>query len=75
MAGSVLQYKDAFVNIMKFTGCSLEDAIKMTSLNQAKEFGLTQKGVLAVGKDADFNVFDHELDLVETYSFGRRFKK
>lgn len=47
----------------------------MTSLNQAKEFGLTQKGVLAVGKDADFNVFDHELDLVETYSFGRRFKK
>jgi len=75
LAGSVLQYKDAFVNIMKFTGCSLEDAIKMTSLNQAKEFGLTQKGVLAVGKDADFNVFDHELDLVETYSFGRRFKK
>lgn len=75
LAGSVLQYKDAFVNIMKFTGCSIEDAIKMTSLNQAKEFGLTQKGVLQEGKDADLNIFDNELNLVETYSLGRRFKK
>ncbi len=75
LAGSVLNYQDAFVNIMKFTGCSIEDAIKMTSLNQAKEFGLDTKGTLAVGKDADFNVLGRDFELEETYSYGRCFNK
>lgn len=75
LAGSVLEYNDAFVNIMKFTGCGIEEAVKMSSVNQAKEFGLTAKGGLQVGKDADLNVFDENMKLDRTYSFGRLFKK
>lgn len=70
LAGSVLQFKDAFKNMMAFTGCRIEDAVKMSSVNQAKEFGLTQKGTLEVGKDADMVVFDQNLNLEQTISFG-----
>lgn len=75
LAGSVLRYEDAFKNIMRFTGCSITDAVKMTSGNQAKEFGLVKKGKLAPGMDADLNILDQDLDLVATYSLGRKFKK
>lgn len=44
-------FKDAFANIMKFTGCNIEDAVKMSSVNQAREFNLTSKGAIEAGKD------------------------
>ena len=75
LAGSVLQFKDAFVNIMKFTGCGIEQAVLMSSVNQAKEFNLTNKGLLVSGRDADLNIFDTDLNLTATYSLGRLFKK
>lgn len=46
----------------------------MSSVNQAKEFGLEQKGLLTAGKDADLNVFDQQLNLEATYSLGNVFK-
>ena len=58
IAGSVLTYINAFRNIMKFTGVGLEDAVKMSSVNQAREFGLTQKGEIKAGRDADFVILD-----------------
>lgn len=75
IAGSVLTYIDAFKNIMKFTGASLEEAVQMSSGNQAKEFGLTQKGAIAVGKDADFVILDQEYELKATISMGERAQK
>lgn len=70
LAGSVLEYQDAFRNMMEFTGCSIEDVVKMTSGNQAREFGLTQKGAIAAGKDADMVLFDKDLHIQETISLG-----
>ncbi len=70
IAGSVLMYIDAFRNIMKFTGASLEDAVKMSSGNQAKEFGLTQKGEIRTGRDADLVILDEEYGLMGTISMG-----
>lgn len=75
LAGSVLKYNDAFINIMRFTGCGIEDAVKMSSVNQAKEFNLSQKGSLAIGKDADINILDFDFKVIETYSYGRLFKR
>ncbi|WP_027107456.1 N-acetylglucosamine-6-phosphate deacetylase [Ligilactobacillus ceti] len=75
LAGSVLEFQDAFKNIMKFTGCSIEDAVMMSSVNQAREFNLTQKGTLEVGKDADINVFNSDIMLQSTYSLGRLYQK
>lgn len=73
LAGSVLEYTDAFKNAMKFMGCSIEDAVQMSSVNQANEFGLDSKGTLEVGKDADLNLFDDNLNKLATYSYGREF--
>ena len=76
LAGSVLEFDDAFRNIMAFTGATIHEAIQMASVNQAVEFGLDTKGTLAVGKDADLNVFNADLtELQTTYSMGRRFSK
>lgn len=73
IAGSVLSYIHAFQNIMKFTGASIGDAVKMSSGNQAKEFGLTQKGAIKTGKDADFVVLNQEYELKGTISMGKLF--
>ena len=51
IAGSILTYIQAFKNVMEFTGATVEDAVKMTSGNQAKEFGLDSKGAIAAGKE------------------------
>jgi len=74
LAGSVLQFKNAFLNMMAFTGATVEEAVHMSSVNMATEFGLTDKGTLEVGKAADLNVFDGALtELQATYSLGRKF--
>ncbi|MFL2099530.1 N-acetylglucosamine-6-phosphate deacetylase [Desemzia sp. FAM 24101] len=70
LAGSVLEFQDAFKNIMEFTGCSVEDAVKMSSVNQAREFGLTQKGILSAGKDADMVVLSQDFNVLQTVSYG-----
>ena len=51
-------------------GASVADAVKMSSVNQAREFRLEHKGALEVGKDADINVMTPELDLQASYSYG-----
>lgn len=71
IAGSVLTYINAFRNIMKFTGVGLEDAVKMSSVNQAREFGLTQKGEIKAGRDADFVILDEAYELKGTISMGK----
>ncbi|AEV94622.1 N-acetylglucosamine-6-phosphate deacetylase [Pediococcus claussenii] len=73
LAGSVLAFDDAFRNAMRFFGCGIEEVVQMSSVNQAREFGLEQKGTLEVGKDADINVFDANLKKLDTYSYGRKF--
>lgn len=72
LAGSILKMDDAFRNIMKFTGCSISEAVQMTSVNQAREFGLTQKGSLAAGKDADFVLLDEQWQVKTTYHLGEQ---
>lgn len=71
LAGSVLTFDDAFRNMIEFTGCSVADAVKMSSVNQAREFGLEQKGSLMPGKDADILVLDENLVLKETILGGK----
>ena len=56
---------------MEFTGAKVEDAVKMTSGNQAKEFGLDSKGAIVAGKDADMVVLNEDFDLVQTISYGK----
>ncbi|WP_242143623.1 MULTISPECIES: N-acetylglucosamine-6-phosphate deacetylase [unclassified Bacillus cereus group] len=75
LAGSILKMDQAFRNVIQFTGCSIEDAVLMTSVNQAEEFGLTNKGALAVGKDADFVVMNENLHVYDTVRLGIHMKE
>jgi N-acetylglucosamine-6-phosphate deacetylase len=70
IAGSVLSFINAFKNIIKFTGASIEDAVQMSSVNQAQEFGLNKKGLLEVGRDADILVLDESCELQKTIILG-----
>lgn len=75
LAGSVLTYNDAFKNIVTFTQVDIQDAVLMSSVNQATEFELTQKGAIEIGKDADFNLLTRQLELTATYSYGELLTK
>lgn len=63
LAGSVLTMDKAFRHVIEL-GYSIFDAIKLTSTNVAKEFGLNS-GVLKEGKDADIVVLnpDYSVDM------------
>ncbi|PEJ56220.1 N-acetylglucosamine-6-phosphate deacetylase [Bacillus sp. AFS002410] len=75
LAGSILKMDEAFRNIMKFTGCTPEEAVQMTSINQAEEFGLTHKGALKPGKDADFVQMTPEFFVINTTRQGKNFNE
>ena len=65
------QKLDFVKNVMKFSGCSLEDAVTMASTNPAKELGLlTRKGSLDIGKDADIVILDSNYNVVKTICRG-----
>ncbi len=72
LAGSVLKMIDAFKNIQKFTGCSIESAIKMACENPAKQLNLfDRKGSIAIGKDADLVILDENMDIFMTICKGK----
>lgn len=71
LAGSVLTFIDAFKNMMKYTGCSMEEAVKMSSVNQAKEFKLAEKGQLKPSFAADMVVLDKGLTIKQTVLGGK----
>ncbi|MDL4842105.1 N-acetylglucosamine-6-phosphate deacetylase [Aquibacillus rhizosphaerae] len=71
LAGSTLKMGNAFQNIIAFTNCSVEESIKMTATNPAKEIGVfDRKGSLAAGKDADIVVLNEENEVEMTFCKG-----
>ncbi|MDN4072483.1 N-acetylglucosamine-6-phosphate deacetylase [Fictibacillus terranigra] len=72
LAGSILKMKDAARNMREFTGCSTEDIIQMTAVNQAKELGVFErKGSLSAGKDADVVVLNEEKEVMYAFCRGK----
>lgn len=73
IAGSVLTFGDALKNFVKYTQIPLENAVPMTSYNQAKYLGLEKKiGSIAVGMASDFVILDQDLNVVDTYICGKK---
>ncbi len=71
--GSASPVKKGVANVMKVTGCSLAEAIRMASLNPAKLYNLTDRGEIATGKRADIIIFkmvNDELVIKKTYVKG-----
>jgi N-acetylglucosamine-6-phosphate deacetylase len=71
LAGSILKMDEAVRNMMKYTGCSLSDIVKMTSTNVAKELNIFhRKGSLSKGKDADITILSEDLEVLMTFCRG-----
>ena len=72
LAGSILKLGKAVQNILTYTGCPLEDAIEMASVNPAKQLNIyDRKGSIAVGKDADIVIMDDEHEVFMTVCRGK----
>ncbi len=75
LAGSVCPMEQMVRNLVKFTGCSPEEALRAASKKPAELLGLfPQKGSLDVGADADFVVLDTSLFIIDTYVAGASFR-
>lgn len=71
--GSASPITKGVAHIMKVTGCSLADAIQMSSTNPAKLYGLNDRGTIETGKRADlilFEIGESELVIKKTYVEG-----
>ena len=69
LAGSVLTLDKSFKNVIEL-GYSIFDAVKMTSTNAAKEFGLNT-GEISEGKDADLVVLNDDYSVDMTFVKGK----
>lgn len=64
LAGAVQPLSKCVGNIMRFTSCSLKDAIRMASTNPARLMGLDHVGEIIPGKRADLILFTMEDDAI-----------
>jgi N-acetylglucosamine-6-phosphate deacetylase len=60
LAGAVSPLSSNLLKMMKFTGCTLSDAIQMASTNPAALLGLNHTGEIKKGKRADLILFTIE---------------
>src|SRR5438874_6307294 len=70
LAGSASRLIDLVRAMIRNAEVPLPDAIAMTSRNPARETGLSDKGEIAIGKDADLVVLSPELEVLQTYVNG-----
>lgn len=70
LAGSVLTMDRAVRNLAQFAGWTLEQAVTAASLNPARVGGLSNKGALTAGADADFVVLNAAGEVERTFVGG-----
>ncbi len=74
LAGAASPITKCVNNIMKFTQCSLKDAIGMASTNPARMMGLNDIGEISQGKRADlivFTIVDGKIVIEKTIVAGK----
>ena len=72
LAGSASRMIDLVRMMVKQVGVPLNEAIAMATENPARALGLTTKGKLKAGSDADFVVLSPELEVEQTFRAGER---
>jgi N-acetylglucosamine-6-phosphate deacetylase len=71
LAGSTLTQEVALRNFTEWTGWSFEDALFGLTLNPAQALGLSRKGILEPGADADVVLMDHSFRIMKTFVKGK----
>lgn len=69
-AGSIATTDRLVRNMIKSARVDICDAVRMMTMTPARMVGLKTKGVIAAGFDADFTVFDDNVDIEMTVSNG-----
>ena len=71
LIGTALGQNQLLARLMKFTGCTLEQAIKTATENPAKLLGIyNRKGSITPGKDADIVILNKDLSVFSTIVSG-----
>ena len=70
LAGSIATMHQCFINFMKFTGATLEEASITTSTNQAEYLNLEKLGLIKEGYFADILILDKDYSINKTISNG-----
>jgi N-acetylglucosamine-6-phosphate deacetylase len=72
LAGSVSPLNHMAANMVHRVGVPIHTAIKMASLNPARQIGVSeQKGSIEIGKDADLIVIDEDINILATMIAGQ----
>jgi len=72
LVGSVASMNHCVANMVGSVGCSLDEAVRMASLNPARVIGVEdRKGSLEPGKEADLVVIDEDVSVYRTLVKGR----
>lgn len=71
LAGSILSLDEALRNVIRFTGCRLEDALQTMTATPARVLGLGhQRGHLEAGYAADLVLLSGDLQVRQTFVGG-----
>ncbi|TVQ81309.1 MAG: beta-aspartyl-peptidase, partial [Flavobacteriales bacterium] len=60
-------------NLVKLGGLPIEKAFRLITTSPAKNLGLSNKGQIAVGADADLCLLDDDLNLLDVFAMGKQF--
>ena len=70
-AGSISTMHDMFVRLVREWGVSVNDAVRMTSWNQARQLRLQDRlGSIAPGRAADFLLLNGDLEITQVVKAG-----
>jgi len=71
LAGSILKMSDGARRLFELEAVTLQDVVKMASINPAKQIGVyDRKGSITTGKDADILLVDDDLNIKYTICRG-----
>lgn len=71
LAGSILKMKDAVKQMLRLSGVTMRDIVRMSAENPAKQLGVwDRKGSIEAGKDADLLLVDDDLEIKYTICRG-----
>lgn len=70
LAGSTLRLNQALKNVAEYTGLPLPELVGCTSYNQARSLGLTDRGKINAGFQADLVVLDDQFEPAAVFVDG-----